>query len=165
MAGIDTTWSSIGASLWHLAVNAGDRDRLVSEPELLPTAIEEFLRAYAPVTMGREVIAETEVNGCPMHVGDKVLLSFPSGNRDPEKFDRADEVVIDRAKNRHFAFGIGIHRCLGSNVARMEMRVALEMWLERYPRFALAPGREARWGGAQVRGPRQVPVLLDPASA
>lgn len=164
MAGIDTTWSSIGASLWHLATNPDDRDRLAAEPELMPTAVEEFLRAYAPVTMGREVIAETEVNGCPMHVGDKVLLNFPGGNRDPEKFDRPDEVLIDRAQNRHFAFGIGIHRCLGSNVARMEMQVAIELWLERYPRFALAPGSDVRWGGAQVRGPRSVPVVLDDGS-
>jgi cytochrome P450 len=160
MAGIDTTWSSIGASIWHLAVTPADRDRLVAEPELLPTAVEEFLRAYAPVTMAREVVAETEINGCPMHVGDKVLLNFPAGNRDPEKFDRPDEVLIDREQNRHFAFGIGIHRCLGSNVARMEMQVALEMWLERFPQFSLAPGADVRWGGAQVRGPRAVPVVL-----
>ncbi|MGH1492729.1 MAG: cytochrome P450 [Acidimicrobiales bacterium] len=160
MAGIDTTWSSIGASLWHLAVNPDDRDRLVAEADLMPTAVEEFLRAYAPVTMAREVIAETEVNGCPMHVGDKVLLNFPSGNRDPEKFDRPDEVLIDREQNRHFAFGIGIHRCLGSNVARMEMQVSLEMWLDRFPKFALAEDADVRWGGAQVRGPREVPVVL-----
>ncbi len=160
MAGIDTTWSSIGASIWHLAVTPSDRDRLVAEPELLPTAFEEFLRAYAPVTMAREVVAETEINGCPMHVGDKVLLNFPSGNRDPRKFERPDEVIIDREQNRHFAFGIGIHRCLGSNVARMEMQVALEMWLDRFPNFSLAPDADVRWGGAQVRGPREVPVLL-----
>ncbi len=160
MAGIDTTWSSIGAALWHLAVTPGDRDRLVAEPDLMAGAVEEFLRAYAPVTMAREVVADTEVNGCPMHVGDRVLLNFPAGNRDPEKFDRPDEVLLDREQNRHFAFGIGIHRCLGSNVARMEMRVALESWLDRFPRFSLAPGSEVRWGGAQVRGPRDVPVVL-----
>jgi len=160
MAGIDTTWSGIGSSLWHLATNPHDRDRLVAEPDLMPNAVEEFLRAYSPVTMAREVIADVEINGCPMHAGDKVLLNFPSGNRDPEKFERPDEVLIDREKNRHFAFGIGIHRCLGSNVARMEMRVALEAWLERFPTFELAPDTEVRWGGAQVRGPRQVPVVL-----
>ncbi|MEM7325985.1 MAG: cytochrome P450 [Actinomycetota bacterium] len=165
MAGIDTTWSSIGSSLWHLATHPDDRDRLVAEHELLPTAIEEFLRAYSPVTMGRQVVAETEVNGCPMHVGDKVLLNFPAGNRDPEKFERPDEVLIDRAQNRHFAFGIGIHRCLGSNVARMEMQQAIGLWLERYPHFELAPGTKVRWGGAQVRGPRAVPVVLDGRSA
>ena len=162
MAGIDTTWSAIGSSLWHLATHPEDRDRLVREPELLPNAVEEFLRAYAPVTMAREVVADVEVNGCPMHAGDKVLLNFPAGNRDPAKFDQPNEVVIDREKNRHFAFGIGIHRCLGSNIARMEMRVATEMWLDRFPRFELTPGEDVQWGGAQVRGPRQVPVTLAP---
>ena len=160
IAGIDTTWSGIGASLWHLATNPTDRDRLVAEPELTPSAVEEFLRAYAPVTMAREVIKDAEVGGCPMHKGDRVLLNFPAGNRDPEKFERADEVLIDRQKNRHFAFGIGIHRCLGSNLARMEMRVAIEAWLDRFPTFVLSPGADVRWGGAQVRGPREVPVRL-----
>jgi cytochrome P450 len=160
MAGIDTTWSSIGAALWHLATRPADRDRLLAEPELLPTAIEEFLRAYAPVTMARIASEETEIGGCPVRAGDRVLLPFPSGNRDPEKFDRPDEVIIDRQRNRHFAFGIGIHRCLGSNLARMEMQVAIGMWLERFPGFALAPGTEVRWGGLQVRGPRELPVTL-----
>ena len=160
MAGIDTTWSGIGSSLWHLATTPSDRDRLVTEPALMDSAVEEFLRAYSPVTMAREVIADVEVNGCPMHAGDKVLLNFPAGNRDPAKFERPDEILIDREKNRHFAFGIGIHRCLGSNVARMEMRVALETWLERFPSFALIPDAQVRWGGAQVRGPREVPVTL-----
>ncbi|MGF1598836.1 MAG: cytochrome P450 [Acidimicrobiales bacterium] len=160
MAGIDTTWSSIGASLWHLATHPHDRDRLVAEPDLLPTAIEEFLRAYAPVTMARIASRDTEVGGCPVHAGDRVLLPFPAGNRDPEKFERADEVLIDRTRNRHFAFGIGIHRCLGSNLARMELQVAIGAWLERFPRFELLPDAEVRWSGTQVRGPREVPVRL-----
>jgi hypothetical protein len=160
MAGIDTTWSSIGSSLWHLATHPDDRDRLVAEPELIPVAVEELLRAYAPVTMARVATADSEVGGCPVHAGDKVLLPFPAGNRDPDKFDHPDEVIIDRARNRHFAFGIGIHRCLGSNLARMELRVAIEAWLERFPRFELQPGAEVRWSGTQVRGPRQVPVNL-----
>ncbi len=158
MAGIDTTWSSIGASLWHLATNADDRDRLVAEPELIPQAVEEFLRAYAPVTMARIAVNDTEVGGCPVSAGDRVLLPFPAGNRDPEKFDRPAEVDIDRSRNRHFAFGIGIHRCLGSNLARMEVRVAIEAWLERFGSFALVPGVEVRWAGTQVRGPRDIPV-------
>lgn len=162
MAGIDTTWSSIGSSLWHLATHPADRDRLVAEPELVPIAVEELLRAYAPVTMARVAATDTEIGGCPVTAGDKVLLPFPAGNRDPEMFDRPDEVVIDRARNRHFAFGIGIHRCLGSNLARMELRVAIEAWLERFPRFTLAPGVEVRWAGTQVRGPRAIPVLLTP---
>src|SRR5436305_11592085 len=86
IAGIDTTWSAIGSSLWHLAKTPADRKRLVAEPELLPTAIEEFLRAYSPVTMAREVMKETTVSGCPVKPGNMVLLSFPAANRDPAVF-------------------------------------------------------------------------------
>lgn len=160
MAGIDTTWSSIGAGLYHLATAHDDRDRLVADPELIPTAVEELLRAYSPVTMARIATEETEIAGCPVQPGDRVLLAFPAGNRDPEQFERPDEVIIDREQNRHFAFGIGIHRCLGSNLARMEMQIAIQFWLERFPGFHLDPEAEVRWGGLQVRGPRALPVLL-----
>src|SRR6476620_11368747 len=124
IAGIDTTWSAIGSSLWHLANTPADRDRLIAEPELMPSAIEEFLRAYSPVTMAREVMRETTISGCPVRPGNMVLLSFPTANRDPAMFPDADKVVIDRKENRHAAFGLGIHRCVGSNLARMEMQVA-----------------------------------------
>ncbi len=84
VAGIDTTWSAIGASIWHLATHPEDRHRLAAEPELLPTAVEEFLRAYAPVTMARMVSQDFEFQGCPMRAGDWMLLPFPAANRDPE---------------------------------------------------------------------------------
>ena len=162
LAGIDTTWSSIGSSLWHLATHPADRERLVADPSLIPMATEEFLRAYSPVTMGRVATADTEIAGVPVKAGERVLLAFPAGNRDPEHFDRPDEVIIDRAQNRHFAFGIGVHRCLGSNLARMELQVAIGDWLARFPDFTIKPGTEVRWGGQQIRGPREVPVLLHP---
>src|SRR6266571_9398099 len=127
IAGIDTTWSAIGASLWHLARNPADRERLVAEPRLLPTAMEEFLRAYAPVTMARLVKEDMTWHGVDMKADDWILLSFPAANRDPAQFDRAGEVIIDREVNRHAAFGLGIHRCVGSHLARMELRVALEV--------------------------------------
>jgi len=158
IAGVDTTWSAIGSSLWHLAAHADDRKRLVAEPDLMPTAVEELLRAYAPVTMARVVTEDIEYKGCPMKAGDKVLMNFPAANRDPEVFENADEVVLDRAHNRHVAFGSGIHRCAGSNLARMELRVALEEWLRRIPEFHLADGEDVTWAGGQVRGPRQLPV-------
>src|SRR5215469_8088267 len=123
IAGIDTTWSAIGSSLWHLARTPADRGRLVAEPRLMPTAIEEFLRAYAPVTMARLVKEDMHWHGVDMKADDWILLSFPAANRDPAQFDRAGEVVIDRQVNRHAAFGLGIHRCLGSHLARMELRV------------------------------------------
>ena len=160
IAGIDTTWSAIGASLWHLAKTPADRERLVAEPQLMPTAIEEFLRAYAPVTMAREVMKETTISGCPIKPGNMVLLSFPAANRDPAMFPDADKVVIDRKANRHAAFGLGIHRCVGSNLARMEMTVAIEEWLKRIPDFRLDSTGEVKWSEGTVRGPRQLPLLL-----
>ena len=160
VAGIDTTWSAIGACIWHLAWHAEDRRRLAAEPELIPTAVEEFLRAYAPVTMAREVVKETTINGCPFKPGEMVLLSFPAANRDPAVFRDADRVLIDRTENRHAAFGLGIHRCIGSNLARMEITVALQEWFRRIPEFTLDPAATVTWSEGTVRGPRKVPVLL-----
>jgi len=160
IAGIDTTWSAIGSSLWHLAKTPADRERLVAEPALIPTAIEEFLRAYSPVTMAREVMKETTISGCPVKAGNMVLLSFPAANRDPAMFPEADKVIIDRKENRHAAFGLGIHRCVGSNLARMEMIVAIEEWLKRLPDFRLDPAGKVTWSEGTVRGPRQLPILF-----
>ena len=158
IAGIDTTWSAIGAALWHLAAHPDDAARLRAKPELMPTAIEEFLRAYAPVTMAREVVRDTEVQGCPMKAGNMVLLSFPAANRDPAVFAEPDRVILDRAENRHAAFGLGIHRCVGSNLARMELTVAVETFLRRVPFFRL--DGPVRWAVGTVRGPRALPMAF-----
>jgi cytochrome P450 len=160
IAGIDTTWSAIGAALWHLARVPADRERLAAEPALLPTAMEELLRAYAPVTMARLVKQDMHWHGVDMKADDWILLSFPAANRDPAQFDRAGEVVIDRAVNRHAAFGLGIHRCVGSHLARMELRVALEVWLERIGAFALADPAAVTWAAGQIRGPRALPLRI-----
>lgn len=160
LAGIDTTWSAIGSSLWHLACHPADRRRLANEPELMPTAIEELLRAYAPVTMARLVAQDHDFHGCPMEAGDWVLLPFPAANRDPAAFDAAERVVLDREVNRHSAFGLGVHRCLGSNLARLELRVAVEEFLGRFPDFELADPDAVVWSVGQIRGPRQLPVRL-----
>jgi cytochrome P450 len=160
IAGIDTTWSAIGASLWHLAKTPADLERLAADPGLLPTALEEFLRAYAPVTMARLVKQDMNWHGVDMKAEDWILLSFPSANRDPAQFHRAGEVVIDREVNRHAAFGLGIHRCLGSHLARMELRVALEVWLDRFPAFTLADPAAVTWSSGQIRGPRTLPLRI-----
>jgi cytochrome P450 len=160
IAGIDTTRSAIGASLWHLAQNPADRRRLAAEPELMATAVEEFLRAYAPVTMARLVTTDFDFRGRQMKEGDWLLLPFPAANRDPEQFPDADKVRIDREENRHAAFGLGIHRCIGSNLARMELRVALEEWMKRYPDFELVDSTEVTWSAGQVRGPRTIPMRI-----
>jgi cytochrome P450 len=160
IAGVDTTWSAIGSAVWHLATHPDDRRRLVEDPGVMPLAVEELLRAYSPVTMARVVTEDVEFKGCPMKAGDKILMNFPAANRDPEVFEDADTVVLDRAHNRHVAFGSGIHRCAGSNLARMELQVALEEWLRRIPDFRLADDAEVMWAGGQVRGPRQLPLVF-----
>jgi cytochrome P450 len=160
IAGVDTTSSAIGASLWHLAAHPEDRNRLVTENQLLPTAIEEFLRAYAPVTMARLVKEDMNWHGADMKADDWILLAYPAANRDPAKFERADQVILGRQINQHAAFGLGIHRCLGSHLARMELRVALEVWLERIGDFSLADPAAVTWSAGQVRGPRTVPLHI-----
>jgi cytochrome P450 len=168
VAGIDTTWSSIGSAMWHLAQHPDDRKRLINEPELMPNAVEELLRAYSPVTMARVMNSDYEYQpvgesggGCPMKFDNRVLMNFPAANRDPEKFDEPDKVILDRKHNPHIAFGVGIHRCAGSNLARMEMRVAIEEWLRRIPEFRLEDAAAVTWAGGQVRGPRSLPVVFE----
>jgi cytochrome P450 len=158
IAGIDTTWSAIGSSLWHLSTHPADLERLTADPDVMIFAVEEFLRAYAPVTMARLVKDDYDFHGCPMKADEWVLLPFPAANRDPAFFDRAEEFVIDREQNRHAAFGLGIHRCIGSNLARLELRVAIEEFVRRYPRFELAG--EVTWSNGQIRGPRVLPVRV-----
>lgn len=160
IAGIDTTWSAIGSSLWHLATHPEDRRRLAADPALMDTAVEELLRAYAPVTMARLVAKDVELGGRQLKEGDWLLLPFPAANRDPAMFPDADRVVLDRQVNRHAAFGLGIHRCLGSNLARMELRVALEEWLARFPDFELAEPDRITWSAGQIRGPRVLPLRI-----
>ncbi|MCC6435653.1 MAG: cytochrome P450 [Acidimicrobiales bacterium] len=160
LAGIDTTWSSLGASLWHLATHPADRARLVREPELLPVAIEELLRLYTPATMARIVKEEVEVGGRTLSPGERVLLPFPAANRDPELFDRPDEAVLDRPVNRHASFGLGVHRCLGSNLARMELQIGLEEWLKAFPAFRIDETRPVTWTGGQVRSVNTLPLVL-----
>ena len=160
IAGVDTTWSAIGASLWHMAQHPEDRRPWTEDPDVRPFAVEEFLRFYAPVTMARLVANDTNFAGRSMQANDWVLLPFPAANRAPEAFDSADEFVIDRRRNRHVAFGLGIHRCLGSNLARMELTVALEEWMARVPNFELADPEGVTWSTGQIRGPRKLPVRI-----
>jgi cytochrome P450 len=112
--------------------------------------------------MARIVASETEIGGCPVKERDWVLLPFPAANLDPAEFENPDEVMIDRQRNRHLAFGVGIHRCIGSNLARMELRVGLEEWIRRIPDFELAVDDPdaVRWSTGQVRGPRELPLRL-----
>jgi len=164
VAGIDTTWSAIGSGLWHFAQHNDEVQRLIAVPnddQLWQTANEEVLRYYAPVTMARKVINDVEVAGCPMHAGDQTLVTFPAANHDPEAFEDAHIFKLDRQDNRHVAFGLGIHRCAGSNLARLEMLVGFQEWLRAFPNYSLDTSKKTTWANGQVRGPREIPVLLN----
>src|SRR5690606_41509706 len=106
-----------------LASARARRRRLIEEPDLIHSAPEELLRVFAPVTMAREVIEDTVIGGCPMRTGDRVLLPFPSGTRDPAVFDQPDRVILDREVNPHFAFGLGPPRPLGPSLSPIDLPV------------------------------------------
>jgi hypothetical protein len=103
-------------------------------------------------------MADVEQDGITFKRGDRMILSFPAANRDPAVFECPDEADIGREKNRHVAFGVGIHRCAGSNLARLEMEVALAVWFARSPEFELSHPKAVTWSAGQVRGARTVPV-------
>jgi cytochrome P450 len=125
----------------HLAEHPEHRGQLVDDPTLIPAAIEELLRWETPV-MGvvRVAVEDTEISGCPIHEGDMVMVMLSSVNTDEAELPDADVVRFDREANRHLAFGGGVHRCLGSHLARLELRVALREWHRRIPEYAVVEG-------------------------
>ncbi len=138
LGSLDTLKSQLGWCFYHLAAHPDDRRRLIAEPELIPSAVEEFLRAYPIVPMARKVTRDIDFNGCPMRKGDMVMLTYPSATRDPREFPDADKVILDRFPNRHMAFGVSEHRCLGSHLARNEMQTAIREWHRLIPDYRLA---------------------------
>jgi cytochrome P450 len=160
MAGLDTVAAQLSYSVLHLATNPDDLDRLAREPELMPSAIEEFLRFYSFVTPGRKVMRDTELGGCPIKQGEMVYLPLVSANRDPKEFPDADKVILDRENNRHMAFGAGPHRCLGSHLARQELLVGMTEWHKRIPKYRLNPDVPITEHGGQI-GLDNVPIIWD----
>lgn len=138
IGGVDTTTSVLGSTIRWLGANPDARRRLRENPELMTTACEEFLRVFAPVTgNARTCTRELEMNGQRLQAGDRVLLNWAACNMDPAVFDEPHEIRLDRAPNRHATFGLGIHRCLGSNFARLVFQTVLEQVLERMPDFSI----------------------------
>jgi cytochrome P450 len=137
--GIGTTGYAIERSLWYLAEHPEVRARLAADRSLIPRAIEEFLRVYAAAPHGGRVCTrDTEVRGTQMKKGDFVILGFAFGSLDSDLTSEPLEVKLDRFPNPHLAFGTGQHRCIGMHLARMQVRVALEVWLERIPEFSVS---------------------------
>lgn len=161
MAGLDTVAMQLAYSMYHLAKFPDDRAKVLADPDRVwPLAIEEFLRYYAFVTPGRKVMAETEFNGCPVKPGEMIWLPLCAANRDPEAFDHADKVIVDREVNPHIAFGAGPHRCLGSYLARQELLIGLRGWHDRIPNYRINPDIEIIEHGGQM-GLSNLPLIWD----
>ncbi len=151
MAGLDTVTCQLGWAFWHFATHPEDRQRIVADPGLVPGAIEEILRVYTIVRPGRKLTRDIDFHGCPMKQGDVLLLPLSSACRDPKAFADPDEVVIERPTNNHIAFGAGPHRCVGSHLARRELRIAVEEWHKRIPDYRIPEGVAIHeFGGSQL---------------
>jgi cytochrome P450 len=141
LAGLDTVTASLDCMLAYLAQQPEKRKQLVDDPSLIQHAIEEMLRWESPVQgVVRVTTEDTEIAGCPVAKGRTVTLMLASANTDERAWPDVDTVDFDREGNRHIAFGGGAHRCLGSHLARMELRVALEEWHLAIPDYRLADG-------------------------
>jgi cytochrome P450 len=160
IAGLDTVTASLDCFFGYLCSHPAQRDRLVADPALVPSAVEELLRWETPV-MGVVRIAtqDTELGGCPIRSGQQVSVLLGAANTDDAEFGDGDEVVLDREANRHLAFGGGVHRCLGSHLARLELRVALREWHRRIPTYSLAPGHQLSYTMG-IRSVDTFPLLL-----
>ncbi len=146
LAGLDTVSASLECIVAYLAQNPGHRQRVAHDPAVIPHAIEELLRYESPVpVVPRITSADTELSGCPISTGSRISVLLGSANTDERFWDNPDEVDFDRESNKHLGFGGGVHRCLGSHLARMELRVALEEWHARVPDYRLADGLELRY--------------------
>jgi cytochrome P450 len=160
MAGLDTVTSAHGFMLEFLAHNPEHRAQLMSEPELIPTAIEELLRYKAFVSSVRTVTHDLEFAGVQMKTGDRVWLHTGSACRDPREFEDPLTVDFHRTPNRHLAFLAGPHRCAGSNLARLELKVTLEEWHKRIPNYAQTEGGTVTYHGGGVAGLKRLPMTI-----
>lgn len=159
--GMDTVMASISNMLLHLGRDLERRRQLIDDPGLIPTAIEEFLRYDTPVQgFARTVTRDCTVAGQQLAKDETVFMLWAAANRDPAMFDWPDELVLDRKPNRHMAFGIGAHRCLGSTMARSELRLTLERVLERLPAYRLIDGVEEPETVGIVFGRKRVPFVV-----
>jgi cytochrome P450 len=141
IAGLDTVSATLDCMFSFLSQHPEHRQQLVDDPSLIPSAIEELLRWETPVQMvARAALEDGTFAGCPVKKGDNIVLMLGSANTDDLEVEDAQEVRFDREVNRHIAFGGGIHRCLGSHLARMELRVALREWHRRIPEYSVEPG-------------------------
>jgi cytochrome P450 len=162
--GVGTTASLVSQTLVHLGRHPEQRQRLIEEPDLMPRAVEEFLRAFSPTqALARTVTRDVDFAGCPMRKGDRALLAWSSANRDPAQFDHPDEVDLDRWPNRHTAFGMGVHRCAGAHLGRAIARELLGQILRRMPDYVIdESGLESYAHQGVNAGYQHIPATFTP---
>ncbi|WP_219413782.1 cytochrome P450 [Pseudonocardia nigra] len=161
-AGLHTTSAALAGALVWLADHPEDQDQLRREPDGIKLAVDEFVRYVSPAAhMGRMCVQDTEIAGCPVSKGERVLFGIASANRDAAQFEHADDVILDRQPNHHVGFGMGLHRCLGSNIAKVAMRVALEEMLTTFRGFSVVDHNFGWVPGAEARGLRNVMFAVD----
>ena len=163
IAGLDTVTSSLDCMFSYLAQNPDQRQRIVDDPSIIPAAVEEMLRWETPVTgVVRIAVEDTEVAGCPIEKGQMVMALLGSANTDESEFPDAETVDFDREVNRHLTFGGGVHRCLGSHLARQELRIALREWHRRIPDYSVRDGHTLVYT-SQIRSIDHFPMVIHPA--
>lgn len=162
MGGLHTVQGSLAWTVAHLSKNTAQRDALIADPSLTPKAVEEILRIEAAVIPGRRATRDIEIGGVRIAKDDQLILTLCSANRDPEQF--ADPTLLDitRSPNRHLSFGAGVHRCLGSHLARIELNIALEEMHRRIPDYALVDSDPPVFHSTQVRGCVRMPITFTP---
>lgn len=161
IGGLDTVSTNMGLQVLHLARNPDHQQELREHPDRIPRAIEELMRAYAPVTTFRTCTKETVFKGVTMMPGDKVAMMTTLVARDPDEFDAPNEVRLDR-NPRHVSFGYGVHTCIGMHLARRELRIALEEMLARVPMFQVKPDHHLRYWLGMIQ-PVELPLVWQPS--
>jgi cytochrome P450 len=160
VAGLETTASAIAVSVLYLLDHPEQRVRLMAEPEIWDHAIDELLRWITPVpAQSRTLRHDGEVLGCPIPAGERVMMLFGSGNRDEREFPDPDKVVLDRRPNRHLSFGMGPHRCIGSHLAKCEMKIALQLLLPELDNWQVSDSEKPVWKAAETRGLSHLPLV------
>ena len=158
--GIATTTYVMGSAIHYLATHPGDREALVDNPSMMPNAIEEFARVFPPIVgLGRSCTRDVEVAGAQIKAGDFVMLAYSASSRDPRVVENPEKVDITREGVLHATFGVGPHRCIGSNLARLELRATLEEWLKRIPDFAVKPGTQPTYQTGFLRSMRELRLI------
>ena len=165
VGGIDNSARLIGSMLWRLGWDNNLRAMLVERPELIPSAVQEFLRCYSPAHIVRQATQDVEFHGASIKKGEFVLLAYPIANRDSRVFADPDQFMVDRSSNVHLGLGVGIHRCLGAHLLALEGKVVLEEFLKRLPDYAIDETVGAKWMSGQVSGMVSVPVTFTPGVA